>query len=317
MDRRTFVGAATSCAAHLLSISAVATARARRAFAATPQGRVVARELWGRLEEVGPGLWAMISTPLAGDRESGAWRTVSNGGIIAGRDDVLVVEATATDDGARWLAEQARELTGRRPTVGVVTHFHGDHCGGLAGYRDDAWQVGVRATRKTRELLGDGDPLPEATLPDTGSSVTVDLGGRTVRITSRDGHTASDVSIEVDDPPVVWCGDLVWNGMFPNYVHAIPSKKTVSVRGLLATDAGVYVPGHGDLADRADLGRYLDLLDDVERHARVALERGDSIEGAAAAYRLPDGVGEWIMFSPRYFRVAFEAWQRELSGGGG
>lgn len=316
MKRRTFVGVATSCAAHLVSMSASATTRARRAFAATAQGRVVAREAWGRLEEVGPGLWAMISTPLAGDRGSDAWRTIANGGIIAGRDDVLVIEATATDEGARWLAEQALELTGRRPTVGVVTHFHGDHCGGLGGFQSESWRVAVRATRKTRELLGDRAPLPEPSLPAIGSSMTLDLGGRAVRIVSRGGHTASDVSIEVDDPPVVWCGDLVWNGMFPNYVHAVPSKKAANVRGLVSTEAGVYVPGHGDLARRDDLDRYLSLLDDVERHARAAIERGEPIEDAAAAYRVPEGVGEWFMFSPRYFRVAFEAWQRELAGGG-
>jgi len=316
MNRRAFVGSATSCAGHLLCISAGVSVGARRLFAARPGGRVVAQDLWGRLEEVGPGLWAVISTPLAGDRDSGAWRTVCNGGIIAGRDEVLLIEAFATADGARWLAEQARLLTGRPPTLGVVTHFHGDHCGGLEGYRDQTSTLTVRSTGRTRELLGERETLPEATLPEAGGSVTHDLGGRTVRISSRSGHTPSDVTVELDDPPVVWCGDLVWNGMFPNYVHATPSRKAESVRAVLAVGDATYVPGHGDLARRADLERYLALLDDVEAKARAAIERGDALDAAADAYQVPPALGEWVMFSQRYFRVAFEAWRRELSGEG-
>ncbi len=42
----------------------------------------------------------------------------------------------------------------------------------------------------------------------------------------------SDVSIEVDDPSLVFCGNLVWNGMFPNYVDAAPSALTPSVKAL-------------------------------------------------------------------------------------
>jgi glyoxylase-like metal-dependent hydrolase (beta-lactamase superfamily II) len=314
MNRRSFVRAAAGCAAHLVWMSAGAAPAARRLFAA-PRGRVVGQELWGRLEEVGPGMWAMISTPLAGERGGPAWRTLCNGGIIAGRSDVLVIEAFASADGARWIADEALRLTGRRPTVGVVTHFHGDHCGGLAGYQAEAGNVAVRSTAKTRELLGAQPVLPEATLPETGAELTLDLGGRTVRVTSRTGHTASDVTIAVDDPAVVWCGDLVWNGMFPNYVHATPSLKAASVRGLLRNDAARYVPGHGSLAERSDLERYLALLDDVEARARAAIGRGDPLEQAADAYRIPPALGEWVMFSPRYFRVAFEAWRRELAGG--
>lgn len=313
MHRRTFVQTATSCAAHVALMAGGGLATARRLFAATPQSRVVATEPWGRLEEVGPRMWALVSTPLAGERGGPAWRTLSNGGIITGTDDVLVIEAFASNEGARWLAEQARRLTGRWPTVGVVTHFHGDHVNGIAGYRGEDWAVDVRSTARTRELMGDAAALPEATLPATGD-VTLDLGGRTVRLTSRGGHTPSDVTIAVEDPPVVWCGDLVWNGMFPNYRDATPSRKADSVRAIFAAGAARYVPGHGDLARRPDVERYLALLDDVGEHARRAIERGDDLATAADAYAIPASLGEWVMFSPRYFRVAFEAWRREAEG---
>ena len=58
----------------------------------------------------------------------------------------------------------------------------------------------------------------------------LDVGGRKVHLHPRAGHTASDLTIELQDPSVVFCGDLVWNAMFPNYVDATPSRLTQAVR---------------------------------------------------------------------------------------
>jgi glyoxylase-like metal-dependent hydrolase (beta-lactamase superfamily II) len=312
MTRRTFVGSLGGCAAHVLWMS-VAGGAASRLWAAERFGKVVQTEPWGRLEEVGPGMWALVSTPLAGPRGSDAWRTVCNGGIIAGRDEVLLVEAFATPEGAAWLAAAAERLTGRPATLAVVTHFHGDHTGGIAAYITHAPTIPVRSTPTTRDLLKDKAPLPDPVIPEAGVS-ELDLGGRVVRLTPRLGHTPSDVTLEVSDPRVLWCGDLVWNRMFPNYVNAIPSKHAASLRAILAEPDALYVPGHGPLAKRADIELLLTLLDDVEQKARAAIASGAPLEAAASHYTLPAGVADWAMFSPSYFRVAFQAWTRELKG---
>ncbi len=46
--------------------------------------------------------------------------------------------------------------------------------------------------------------------------------------------------------------------------------------------------------------------------ARAAIVAGAPLDQAADAYQLPAGLGEWVMFSPTYFRVAFQAWAKEL-----
>jgi glyoxylase-like metal-dependent hydrolase (beta-lactamase superfamily II) len=74
-----------------------------------------------------------------------------------------------------------------------------------------------------------------------------------VPVVPRGGHTDSDVSLELDDPQVVFCGDLVWNGMFPNYMDALPSRLSQEARLLRALEAEVWIPGHGDLADAASV----------------------------------------------------------------
>ncbi|HET9581564.1 MAG TPA: MBL fold metallo-hydrolase [Gemmatimonadota bacterium] len=325
IDRRTFLAAAGSCAAHLVLTLGAGTATARRLFAAVPLGRVVGREPWGRLEKLAEGAWALVSTPLAGGE--GATRTFSNGGIIAGREGVLVVEGFASEEGATWLAGAARELTGRWPTHVVLTHYHGDHSSGLAGYEGVGTPIYV-STVATREDLETGSrergTQSAAAAILAGERVrmigqdtaTIDLGGRVVRIVPRSGHTRSDLAVVVEDPRLVWCGDLVWNGLFPNYMDATPSDLSRHVRDLLEEPAESWVPGHGSLADRETVVGYLALLDDVEEVARRAIEAGRPAEEAASAYRPPAELGEWVLFSPGYYAVAFRAWERELGRAG-
>ena len=138
--------------------------------------------------------------------------------------------------------------------------------------------MAMLATPTTRQLLVDEDNeeqvLPEAGIAEKHEAQRIDLGGKVVELTSRKGHTPSDVTIELKEPKVVWCGDLVWNRMFPNYVDAIPSHLTRNCEAILGRKRTTYVPGHGDMGDAKDLGSYLALIKDVERAARGAVERG-------------------------------------------
>jgi glyoxylase-like metal-dependent hydrolase (beta-lactamase superfamily II) len=217
------------------------------------------------------------------------------------------------------MAGQAKALTGRAPTHVVVTHYHSDHTGGLRGAFETA-DVKLLATATTRDETGERnqDPpaelLATATLLDMHGPTEMDLGGRSVRVVPHDGHTDSDVSVEVPEPGVTFCGDLVWNRMFPNYVDATPTRLSQSVRRLAAMRSSTYVPGHGALADTADMKAYVALLDDVEAAARRALERGMTADEAGAGYRIPTALGEWTLFNPAYFSRAIGAWMKELQG---
>ena len=321
ISRRDFVSRSGSCAAHLALAAAVAPDALRREWARATLGPVVASEPFGSLEQVADGIWALISTPLGGDRT-----TLSNGGIIAGRSGVVAVEGFNQPAGATWLAAKARELTGRWPTHVVVTHYHADHANGVAGYLSSDNTAGkptVRTTERTRELvLQKNQPpndartaaLQQAVLVPSTEASSIDLGNRRVRIVPRSGHTDSDVSLEIDDPSVVFCGDLVWNAMFPNYVDAIPSKLSASVNALRRDRKTIYVPGHGALAREADFDRYVAMLAEVEQAARKAHAAGTSAADAGAAFTLPAALGEWTLFNKVFFERAFSAWYRELGG---
>jgi glyoxylase-like metal-dependent hydrolase (beta-lactamase superfamily II) len=322
-SRRSFFSRFLSCSAHIFMTMAAGTSLKRRMFAAVPKGKTVLTEPFGRVEKLADGVWALVSTPLEGHRQ-----TFANGGIIAGREGVMAIEGLYTIEGAAWFSKIARQLTGRRPTHAVVTHYHSDHCSGLAGYQNGNEPLQVISTEITRNLLLEVESrerkrsdspekrrkllLPDTVITDLSKPTEVDLGGRTVRIIAHDGHTRSDLTIELEDPRVVWCGDLVWNGIFPNFVDATPSKFSAECKSLLKDKNTVYVPGHGSIADAQGLKPYVDLLDDVERTVRDALKKGMSIEEVAKSYRVPAELGEWAMFSPSYYGRAFEAWAREL-----
>jgi glyoxylase-like metal-dependent hydrolase (beta-lactamase superfamily II) len=317
ISRRDFLARSGSCAAHL-ALAAAATPPALRAWwARQPLGSVIAREPFGTLEQIADGIWALVSTPLTGDRT-----TLSNGGIIAGQSGVLAIEGFNQPRGAEWLAGKARELTRRWPTHVVVTHYHADHANGVAGYRTNEARPVLRSTERTRALVLErnqpADParaaaLQDAQLIDGTKSSEVDLGGRVVRIVPRNGHTDSDVTLEIDDPSVVFCGDLFWNGMFPNYVDARPVQLAEAVRAIRRPAATtMYVPGHGALGKAPEYDRYAAMLNEVERGARSAHAKGMTAAEGAAQFTLPPALGEWMLFNKAFFERAFAAWYKDL-----
>ncbi len=318
LSRRAFLAQSSSCAAHLALAAAIMPASARLAWARAPLGDVVAREPFGNLEKVSDGIWALVSTPLGGDST-----TVSNGGIIAGKNAVLAIEGLNKPEGAVWLATKAKELTGRWPTHVVLTHYHSDHANGVAGYLTGGQHPPVRSTARTRDLVVERNKpvdasrnaaVADAVILSATDNSTLDLGGKTIRIVPRLGHTESDVSLELDDPSIVFCGDLFWNAMFPNFVDAIPTKLAKSVRELRRTRDTIYIPGHGAVGRVADYDRYVSMLDEVEGGARKAYASGAPAADAGAAFALPPSLGEWTMFSKAFIPRAFEAWYRDLKG---
>jgi len=315
INRREFLSQSGSCAAYLAFAASAMPDHVRRAWARTPSGAIVRREPWGNLQKVADGVWAMISTPLSGDST-----TVSNGGIIAGRNGVLAIEGFNKPAGAEWLAGQCRTLTGRWPTHIALTHFHSDHANGLSGYVTDIERPIVRATSRTRELVIERNKPADAALTtinrvvaiDSTQPSTIDLGGKVVRVVPRIGHTESDVSLELDDPSIVFCGDLFWNAMFPNFVDAIPTKLSASVQALKRSKDTLYVPGHGPLGHAPEYDRYIAMLGEVESAAKKAHAAGTSAADAGAAFSLPSSLGDWVLFNKVFYQRAFEAWYKEL-----
>ncbi len=298
----------------------------------------LARTTFGGLHRLGDGVYAFVATPFDSRGGKGDRRAHSNSGIIVGDEGILVVDALRTPGASAWLVAACHALTGRRPTHLVCTHFHFDHVGGVAGFVHQGKLPRVYQTRRTRDLVRDsyGEVVPKGEqgllaqsslqafgghyveptdiVIDGTEGLRIDLGRRTVNIREVSGHTESDLVVEVEDPRVVFTGDLVWNGIFPNFMSAHPERLGIAVRSLFQGEKRLMVPGHGlvGATDDDSLKNYADLLDAVELAAKQAYAKGIPAEQAGGSFQIPESLGAWKYFRPGFHETAFRKWYELL-----
>jgi glyoxylase-like metal-dependent hydrolase (beta-lactamase superfamily II) len=264
----------------LLSLSAVASAQAPLPFV---------------LKQVGPGVYAAIDGP---EHKAG-----SNAGFVIGDDGVLVVDAFFNIDAARALVGEIRRLTPKPIRYVVNTHYHADHTGGDQALRDAGAIIvahkNVRGWVRTNNINLFGDritpelkariealPLPDVT---TDKDLTIWLGARKVVVRTVLGHTGGDLTISVPDAKVLFTGDMLWRKIPPNLIDG-------SVKEWTATDADfeampdaahmVFVPGHGDVANLADVRDFRQYLLDL-RHLVTEGRKAGLKDDALVAYVEP------------------------------
>lgn len=206
-------------------------------------------------------------------------------GVVAGRDQVLVIDSGTTLLEAHAISGDVRELTGRAVTMVLLTHHHFDHILGAAGFagaqifgapavadaltrrlpqtREHAIGYGADAGELDRAIAAARPPDREVLFAD------LDLGDKSVRFEHPGrGHTDHDLIAVVAptdpaDPTVVFCGDLVEESGDP----AIDAESDLAewprtldrVLALGGSDAR-YVPGHGATVDATFVARQRDWL---------------------------------------------------------
>lgn len=184
-------------------------------------------------------------------------------GLVIGEDHLLLVDTGSTPQQGAALTMAAARALGRPVDRVVVTHHHGDHCGGLAGLCGaEAAGTGGGGTAgggtggvqvwMHRAALARLEDAPVIAHP-TSLLAYIDLGGLAAEVVYPGaGHTDGDLVIRVPSEEVTFIGDLVETSGDPqadestdfwNWPSAISSV-------ISATDGkGRYVPGHGDPAD--------------------------------------------------------------------
>ena len=107
------------------------------------------------------------------------------------------------------------------------------------------------------------------------------LGKREVILTTLPGHTGGDVIAYVPDASVVFTGDLGWSRTLPNLVDATVNDWIPTLDKILAQyPTARFVPGHGNVAEVANIRDFRDYLDDLRNRVRQAIASGLTMDQA-------------------------------------
>jgi cyclase len=230
------------------------------------------------------------------------------GNVVAsiGEDGVLIID----DDYAEMVPAYEAALTDlvgadANPRFIINTHWHFDHVGGNLFWADRGAVVlahsNVRERMSTRQEMKFFDrvvePSPVAALPviTYGDSLALHFNGDDIEVQHYGAaHTDGDSAVYFTSENVVHMGDLFFKDGFP----FVDLGSGGSVAGYIAAaeavlarvdDATVIVPGHGSLANKADLQRYRDMLVTTSAAVQARLAAGEAVDSIIAA-----GLGqEW------------------------
>lgn len=251
---------------------------------------------------IGASAFAQIPAPKTVDLGGGIHVIMGAGGNIgvsAGPDGVFVIDDQYPNSAPANL-EKIKTIAGAGPRYLVNTHWHADHAGGNQPFAEAGAMIFAhenvrkRLSGEVKSIGLDGKPAaasPEAAWPVVTFTEGVDFFLNDEKIVVSKvpaSHTDGDSIVVFVEPNIIHTGDLFFNGIFP----VIDLGSGGSVRGYLsamekvwaqADDKTRIIPGHGDMATKADLKKQIDMLTGaiaaVEKHVKA----GDSLQKTLAA----------------------------------
>ncbi|MCH8072102.1 MAG: MBL fold metallo-hydrolase [Proteobacteria bacterium] len=220
-----------------------------------------------------------------------------NLGLITGDDGVVLI-----DDGLEPLVAVTvaaiESLTGDPIDFVINTHAHGDHVGANEVLHGKGATIVAHENLRTR-MVKDGSnraALPELTFTD---AVTFHLNGHTAKVFHvANAHTDGDSVIHFPEVNVIHAGDVMFNHLFPyidldgggSVAGFIAGQKKIIA---LADDQTKIIPGHGALANKADLQAAVDMLEDAQARVKALVDAGKSQEEVLAENPLADYEDGW------------------------
>lgn len=289
------------------------------------------------LHDLGNGLHAYLVP-------DGSWGW-SNAGLITDGGQSLLVDTLFDLPSTSEMLSRMRDAVPAARDIGILvnTHGNGDHTFGnqllkgsriiatqgciedmkhrppehFAQWQQGGWRELGPGGRFWQEVMGSRFDFSgiELTLPTETFERRMDLtvGDKQVQLIEvGPAHTRGDILIYVPQDRVVFTGDIlfmnshpaVWAGPVSNWISACDQ--------MLSWDVDVFVPGHGALADKADVREFRDYLAYLLAESRVHYEAGLPFEQAVDRLSM-DRWAHWG--EPERLCINVYACYREASGG--
>jgi glyoxylase-like metal-dependent hydrolase (beta-lactamase superfamily II) len=179
-------------------------------------------------------------------------------------------------------AQNAAEINAKVKTVSdkpiryvLNTHQHGDHTGGNEALLAANAEIIITKQARANMVAGKQPGLPHVTFTD---ETQVFLGGKEVaaKYVGR-GHTNGDAVVYFPSERVLHTGDLFVSSGAPfcdtNNGGSI-KEWDATIKKALEFDFDTVIPGHGAVAKRADLVKWVDTLAAVRTRVKTACAGG-------------------------------------------
>jgi glyoxylase-like metal-dependent hydrolase (beta-lactamase superfamily II) len=231
-----------------------------------------------------------------------------NIGVMIGKDGTLMI-----DD---QFAPLSNKINGAIKTLDpgeirflVNTHIHGDHSGGNENFK--RMGVTIVAHDVVRERMSkqqenkamnrvtparDKDALPVITF---SNKLNFHLNDEDIELIHFDpGHTDGDIAVHFKNANVFHTGDMFVRSGYP----FIDVSSGGSINGYISSldkmmslmnDNSKIIPGHGELASKADVKAFRDKLADIRDQVAAALKKGKKIEDIPALGITDKYEAEW------------------------
>ena len=219
--------------------------------------------------------------------------------IAVGTDGIIMVDTQFAPMHDK-LAAAIKQISPLPIKQIIITHFHGDHTGGIAAFRKDGAAVLAEDNIRLRLMGGTTNgtngnktaPVPADALPtDTyfGGSKTIEVGGRKAIVTHvYNAHTDGDSYVYFPDANVLCTGDTMNNN---HRYQQVDFANGGDIRGMirgtnewlkLANDNTKVVVGHGPLANKASIAAYNAMVKSARESIEKLVNEGKTEDEVAA-----------------------------------
>jgi glyoxylase-like metal-dependent hydrolase (beta-lactamase superfamily II) len=194
---------------------------------------------------------------------------MNNPAWVITRDGVVVIDPGSSVQAGRMVMAQLRTTTDKPVTHVFNTHVHGDHWLGnqavlevwpkaaIIGHPDmirlaregaDAFWIKLMSDMTRGFTDGTRAEIPTVEAVD---GEEFKIGGKTFRIhSSTDGHSKTDLMIEMVEDRILFTGDNVLARQVMNLRDGTFKGVMKETERALALNARLYIPGHGKSGDR-------------------------------------------------------------------
>jgi glyoxylase-like metal-dependent hydrolase (beta-lactamase superfamily II) len=217
------------------------------------------------------------------------WVIMNNGGNVAvmpTSEGVILVDDKFAQDAPEIVAK-VKTVTDKPIRYVLNTHQHGDHTGGNEAMITAGAQTIITKQARANMVAGKQPGLPQITFTD---ETQVFLGGKEVaaKYVGR-GHTNGDAVVYFPSERVLHTGDLFVSSGAPfcDTSNGGSIKEwDATIRKALEFDFDTVIPGHGAVAKRADLMKWVETLMAVRSRVKTACAGG--VADAASRIDLKD-----------------------------